>query len=60
MLTTSQHPLALGQGIVQGKFYGNCRSYHVDGLNQTDQFKVDTNLKYAVYWSITYNRLASS
>ena len=49
----SQHPWALGQGIVRGKFQGNCNSYHVDGLNQTDLFKEDASLKYVRYWSIT-------
>ena len=37
-MKTSQYPWALGQGIVQGKFQGNCRCCHVDGLNQTDQY----------------------
>ena len=56
-MTTSQDPLALGHRMVQGKFQGNYRCCHVDGLNQTDQFKEDASLIYAMYWSITYIRL---
>ena len=46
MLTTS---LAPWEGIVKGKFQGNCVCCHVDGLNQTDQFKEDASLIYAMY-----------
>ena len=37
-METSQDPWSLGQGIVQGKFQGNCRCCHVDGLNQTGKY----------------------
>ena len=57
MLTTSLGPW---EGIVKGKSQGNYVCCHVDGLNQTDQFKEDASLIYAMYWYITFIRLAFS
>ena len=54
IMKTSQDTWALGQGIVQGKFQGNSRCWHVVGLNQTDQYIIYGPV-YGPVYSPSYN-----
>ena len=60
IMKTSQDTCTLGQGIVQGKFQGNSRCWHVDGLNQTDQYIIYGPVYGRVYgpvYSPSYGRV---